>query len=185
MLGFFCKHQTTWHTGFTRSSSHLSLLYLSSLVGAALIRILWTGWLQQQTCFSQFWRLGSPTVTQVSSGESPLPGFLMWQRGGGQFLSSFFIRSLRGGSVVKTVCIGRRCRNAGSISELGRFPWRRKWQPTLVFLPGKSHLQRSLAGHSHGVAKYSDTTEHACTIPFIGAPPLWPSQRSHYQMPSY
>ena len=27
-------------------------------------------------------------------------------------------------------------------------PWRRKWQPTLVFLPGKSHEQRSLAGYS-------------------------------------
>ena len=24
--------------------------------------------------------------------------------------------------------------------------WRRKWQPALVFLPGKSHGQRSLAG---------------------------------------
>ena len=27
-----------------------------------------------------------------------------------------------------------------------KFPWRRKWQPTPVFLPGKSHGQRSLAG---------------------------------------
>ena len=26
--------------------------------------------------------------------------------------------------------------------------WRRKWQPTPVFLPGKSHGQRSLAGYS-------------------------------------
>ena len=26
--------------------------------------------------------------------------------------------------------------------------WRRKWQPTLVFLPGESHGQRSLAGYS-------------------------------------
>ena len=26
----------------------------------------------------------------------------------------------------------------GSISGLGRFPWRRAWQPTLVFLPGES-----------------------------------------------
>jgi len=32
------------------------------------------------------------------------------------------------------------------IPELGRFPWRRAWQPTPVFLPGKSHGQRSLAG---------------------------------------
>ena len=27
-------------------------------------------------------------------------------------------------------------------------PWRRKWQPTPVFLPGESHGQRSLAGYS-------------------------------------
>ena len=26
-------------------------------------------------------------------------------------------------------------------------PWRRKWKPTLVFLPGESHGQRSLAGY--------------------------------------
>ena len=25
----------------------------------------------------------------------------------------------------------------GSIPELARFPWRRKWQPALIFLPGK------------------------------------------------
>ena len=27
-------------------------------------------------------------------------------------------------------------------------PWRRKWQPTPVFSPGKSHGQRRLAGYS-------------------------------------
>ena len=27
-------------------------------------------------------------------------------------------------------------------------PWRRKWQPTAVFLPGKSNGQRSLEGYS-------------------------------------
>ena len=35
---------------------------------------------------------------------------------------------------------------------------RRKWQPTPVFLPGKSHLQRSLAGYSPLGLKESDTT---------------------------
>ena len=29
-----------------------------------------------------------------------------------------------------------------------KIPWRRKWKPTPVFLPGKSHGQRSLAGYS-------------------------------------
>ena len=36
----------------------------------------------------------------------------------------------------------------GFDSQVGKIPWRRKWLPTPVFLPGKSHGQRSLAGHS-------------------------------------
>ena len=41
--------------------------------------------------------------------------------------------------------------NAGGLSSipwLGSFPWRRKWQPTPVFLPGESRGQRSLVGYS-------------------------------------
>ena len=34
-------------------------------------------------------------------------------------------------------------RGEGSIS-VGKIPWRRKWHPTPVFLPRKSHRQRSL-----------------------------------------
>ena len=37
-------------------------------------------------------------------------------------------------------------------------PWRRKWQPTLVFLPGKSHGQKSLGGYSPWGHKELDTT---------------------------
>ena len=29
-----------------------------------------------------------------------------------------------------------------------KISWRRKWQPTLIFLPGKSHEQGRLAGYS-------------------------------------
>ena len=38
--------------------------------------------------------------------------------------------------------------DVGLIPVLGRFPWKRKWQPTSVFLPGKFHGQGSLAGYS-------------------------------------
>ena len=31
---------------------------------------------------------------------------------------------------------------------VGKIPWRRKWQPTPVFLPGESHGWRSLVGYS-------------------------------------
>ena len=37
--------------------------------------------------------------------------------------------------------------------------WRRKWQPTPVFLPGESHGQGSLVGYSPGGYKESDRTE--------------------------
>ena len=50
-------------------------------------------------------------------------------------------------------------KDVGSILGLGRFPWRRAWQPTLVFLPGKSHGQRSLAGYSPQGRTESDMTE--------------------------
>ena len=43
--------------------------------------------------------------------------------------------------------------------RVGKTPWRRAWQPTPVFLPGKSHRQRSLVGYSLWGHKESDTTE--------------------------
>ena len=42
----------------------------------------------------------------------------------------------------------RDTRDAGWIPGWGRFPQRRKWQPTPEFLPGESHGQRSLEGYS-------------------------------------
>ena len=44
-------------------------------------------------------------------------------------------------------------------SLVGKMPWRRKWQPTPVFLSGASHGQRSLMGYSPRDHKVSDTTE--------------------------
>ena len=41
-----------------------------------------------------------------------------------------------------------------------KIPWRKKWQPTAVFLPGESHGQRSLAGYSPWGSKELDTTEN-------------------------
>ena len=41
----------------------------------------------------------------------------------------------------------------------GARSWKRKWQPTAVFLPGKSHGWRSLVDYSPWGRKESDTTE--------------------------
>jgi len=40
-----------------------------------------------------------------------------------------------------------------------KIPWRRAWQPTPVFLPGKFHGQRNLAGYNPKGHKESDTNE--------------------------
>ena len=42
---------------------------------------------------------------------------------------------------------------------VGKIPWRRKWQPTPVFLPGESHGWRSLVSYSPRGCKESDTTK--------------------------
>ena len=42
-----------------------------------------------------------------------------------------------------------------------QIPWRRKWQSTPIFLPGKFHGQRSPEGYSLWGRKDLDTTEHA------------------------
>ena len=50
-------------------------------------------------------------------------------------------------------------------SLVGKIPWSRKWQPTSVFLPGKFHGQRSLAGYSPWGRKESDLTERLSNPP--------------------
>ena len=53
------------------------------------------------------------------------------------------------------------CRRHKSQFELwvGKIPWRRKWQPTPVFLPEESHGQRSLAGCCPWSPKEPDVSE--------------------------
>ena len=46
------------------------------------------------------------------------------------------------------------CRRLGFNPWVRKIPWKRKWQPIPIFLPGKSHGQRSLVG------KEPDMTEH-------------------------
>ena len=48
--------------------------------------------------------------------------------------------------------------------------WRRKWHPTPVLLPGKSHGRRNLVGYSPWGCKESDTTER---VHFHFPPAVW------------
>ena len=52
-------------------------------------------------------------------------------------------------------------KNLPAVQEtwVGKIPWRRKWLPTPVFLPGESHGQRSLAGYRPWDHKELDMAE--------------------------
>ena len=69
----------------------------------------------------------------------------------------------------------KRC---GFYSQVTKILWIRKWQPTLVFLPGKFHGQRGLVGYSPWGPKESDMTEWLSTnkvvlFLFIYHFPVW------------
>ena len=72
-----------------------------------------------------------------------------------------FGRNIAGGASLVTQMV----KNLPAMQEtlvqlLGqKIPWRRKWQPTPVFLPGKSHGQRSLEDCSPGGHKELNMTE--------------------------
>ena len=67
-----------------------------------------------------------------------------------------------GGAVgEESACQCRRHKRRGFDPRVGKIPWRRKWQPTAVFLPGAFYEQRSLAGYSPRGCKDSDMTD--CT----------------------
>ena len=53
-------------------------------------------------------------------------------------------------------CQYKRHKRGGFHPRVRKIPWRRKWQPTPVFLLGKSHGQRSLAGYSPWGCKESE-----------------------------
>ena len=65
-----------------------------------------------------------------------------------------------GSAGKESACSAGGTGDVGLIHGVRKIPWRRrKWQPVLVFLPGKAHGQRSLAGFSPKGHKESDMTE--------------------------
>ena len=61
-----------------------------------------------------------------------------------------FIRTFQ---VAQWVRIFLQRRRPSLIPESRKIPWRRKWQPTPVFLPGESHDRRAWRAKIHWVAK--------------------------------
>ena len=77
------------------------------------------------------------------------------------YLAQCLFGSSTGGSEVKASASN--AGHPGSIPGLDpcvrKIPWRRKWQPTPVFLPRESHGRRSLVGYNPRDRKELDTTE--------------------------
>ena len=62
------------------------------------------------------------------------------------------------------ICL--QCRRPRFDPWVSKVPWRREWQPTLVFLPGEFHAQRSLVGYSQSTESQRaghDWNDLACT----------------------
>ena len=58
-------------------------------------------------------------------------------------------------------CQGRKHKRCRVDPCVGEIFWRRKWQPTPVFLKGETHGQRNLAGYGPWGHKELDMTEAA------------------------
>ena len=75
-------------------------------------------------------------------------------------LESSWLMEFLGSSAGKELtCQCGRCKRWRFNPWVRMIPWRRKWQPTLLFLPGKFHRQRSLAGYSPWQATAHDCKE--------------------------
>ena len=73
---------------------------------------------------------------------------------------SYCVQNMQASLVAQRERIRRQCRRCGFDPWVGEIPWRRKWQTTPIFLPGKSYGQRSMAGYIQSTGlQESDTAE--------------------------
>lgn len=77
----------------------------------------------------------------------------------------FVCMGFPGGSVAKNPPDNTGDAGDGFDSQVGKIPWKSKWQSTPVFLLGKPHGQRSLASYSPWSCKSRTLLSmHACMI---------------------
>ena len=86
---------------------------------------------------------------------------VQWERKPRRALWDFSAQLFRWSNGKESTCQCGRYRRRRLDPWAEKIPWRRKWQPTPVFLPGESHGQRNLVGYSPWSHKGSDMTEHA------------------------
>ena len=109
-------------------------------------------WLLNQVkfCVSGYWE-----------GESAQRGTLKSAHWSFEFLTEteLWMGFPGGASGKEPACQGRRLKRWGCDPWIRKIPWRRKWQPTPVFLPGEFHGQRGLVGYRTWGCKELDATE--------------------------
>ena len=71
----------------------------------------------------------------------------------------FTMGFLGGTSGKEPPCQCRRHKRHGFVPWVGKILWKRKWEPTPVFLPRESHGQRNLRSYGPQCLKESDMTE--------------------------
>ena len=92
---------------------------------------------------------GNGNPLQCSCLENPKDGGAWWAAVYGVAQSWTRLKRLSSSSSHKEpTCQCRKHKRCRFDPWVGKIPWRREWQPTPLFLPGKSHGQGSLAGYS-------------------------------------
>ena len=91
---------------------------------------------------------GNGNPLQCSCLENPRNRGAWWAAVYGVAQSWTRLKRLSSSSGKESAWQCSKCRIHGFYPWVGKIPWRRKWPPTPVFLPGKFHGQRSLAGYS-------------------------------------
>ena len=119
------------------------------------------------TDFLQDWLVGSPCSPRDSQESSPTPQF--------KSINSLAFSFLYGPTLTyiglpwwlrqSSICL--QWRRPGFDPWVRKIPWRRKWQPTPVHLPGKFHGLRRLVGYSPWSLKESDKTEVSFSHPYM------------------
>ena len=81
------------------------------------------------------------------------------------FSCTYIYKGFPGGTVAKkkSTCQCRRYQRLGFVPWVRKIPWRRRWQPSPVFLPGEFHGQKILAGYSPWGRKELNIAEHTHT----------------------
>ena len=126
------------------------LILLECLWDVGVRSLIWQFYLGRHFLFSSITQVQVDLLCLLSLAASPRLGF--------RIIAGVLTQGgFPGGSDSKSICL--QCRRPRFAPWFRKIPWRRKWQPTPVVLPGKSHGWRSLVGYSPQDHKESEATQ--------------------------